>query len=436
MLLGTQQVSAAGHLVIGGCDTVELAQQYGTPLYVMDEACIRENCRAYRRAFESRHPQTEICYAGKAFLTMALCRIVDQEGLGLDVASAGEFYTALQAGFPPGRVYLHGNFKSPMEMGMALDHGVGRIVVDSVEELELIDSLAQAKGTTANILLRVTPAVDPHTHKFIQTGKIDSKFGLGIDTGQALAGVRHALNCQSIKLCGLHCHVGSQLLDLEAFDLAAEMMPQFIKTVDQETGVTIEELNVGGGLGIRYLEEHQPPSVENLAETVLTKLKRGLSASGLPMPKIMLEPGRSIVGEAGTTLYTIGPIKDIPHVRKYVSVDGGLSDNPRPALYDARYSALIANRATEPPNEVVTVAGKHCETDNLIMDIALASPRPGDTLAVQSTGAYNYAMSSNYNRFTRPAVVLVNEGESEVIVRRETLEDLVAHDVLPERLRC
>lgn len=435
MLLGTQKINTAGHLEIGGCNSVELARQFGTPLYVMDEAWLRDRCRTYRKEFENRHEQSEILFAGKSCLTAALCRIMDEEGLGIDVASAGELHTALQAAFPSERIYMHGNYKSRCELEMALNNGVGRIIVDSDHELDALNALASEKGGTANILLRVTPAVDPHTHKYIQTGKIDTKFGLGIDTSKALQGVRHALECKSVNLCGLHCHVGSQLLDLEAFQLAADMLPKFIQRVHQELTFEIRELNMGGGLGIRYLEEHQPPQISELAELLVSNLKRNFAAFGHPMPKLMVEPGRSIVGEAGTTLYTIGPVKEIPNVRKYVSVDGGLSDNPRPALYEARYSAIVANKANQPANDVVTVAGKHCETDNLIMDIALACPQSGDILAVQSTGAYNYSMSSNYNRFPRPAMVLVNDGSAEVIVKRETLEDLMAHDVIPERLK-
>jgi len=428
-------VNEAGHLEIGGCDTVELARQFGTPLYVMDEAFIRERCRAYRQAFQRRQPEAEILFAGKAFLTMAMCRLVAEEGLGLDVASGGELYTALAAGFPPARLYLHGNYKSRKELEMALDHRVSRIIVDSIMELNILDSLAAERGVKADILLRVTPAVDPHTHKHIQTGKIDTKFGLGIDTSQATEGVKYALECDHLSLRGLHCHVGSQLLELEPFQLAAEMMAQFIGEVKETTGVSIEELNLGGGLGIRYLEEQNPPTIEEFAEALFTRLTANFDRLGMPLPKIMVEPGRSIVGEAGTTLYTIGPIKEIPNVRTYVTVDGGLSDNPRPALYDAKYSALIANKANQHPNVVVTVTGKHCETDNLIVDVALASPQPGDILAVQCTGAYNYAMASNYNRFTKPAVVLVKAGRADLIVRRETFDDLIAHDVIPDRLR-
>jgi diaminopimelate decarboxylase len=434
MLLGTQRINAQGHLEIGGCDTVDLAREFGTPLYVMDEASVRDRCRAYRQAFETRHAHSEIVFAGKAFLTLATCRIVAQEGLGLDVSSAGELYTALKAQFPPERIYLHGSYKSRRELEMALDHGVGRIIVDSDSELDELNALAAEKGTRANILVRVTPAVDPHTHKFIQTGKIDSKFGFGIDTSRAMRGVRRALECESVSVRGLHCHVGSQLLDLEAFELASELLPKFVRDVSTATGLHVAELNMGGGLGIRYLEEHQPPSIENLAETLVGNLRKHLTAFGLAMPKLTVEPGRSIVGEAGTTLYTIGPVKEIPNVRTYVSVDGGLSDNPRPALYDAKYSAIVANKADQPAAEVVTVAGKHCETDNLMMDIALAAPQPGDILAVQSTGAYNYSMSSNYNRFPRPAVVLVGDGKAEVIALRQTFDDLIAQDVIPERL--
>jgi len=432
--LGTQRVNERGHLEVGGCDTVELARAFGTPLYVMDEALIRQMCRAYRRAFESRHPDSLIFFASKAFMTKAICKIVQQEGLGLDVASAGELYTALQAGFPPEWLCLHGNFKSKLELTMALDSGVGRIVVDSEPELDQIQKLAAARQVRAPILIRANPDVKPKTHTSIQTGQIDSKFGLGISTGHALRAVKRALELPNLDLRGVHCHIGSQVLGVRAFEVAAEMMMQFLGEVRDRTGTLLRELNLGGGLGIRYVFDDEPPSVEEYAEHIVGAVRRTAQALHLPLPKLMQEPGRSIVGEAGLTLYTIGVVKEIPHVRTYVSVDGGLSDNPRPEMYEAEYVAVVANKANVEPTKVVTVAGKHCETDNLIHDIHLAPPEPGDILAVQSTGAYHYSMASNYNRFTRPAVVLVHKGQADLIVRRETLADVIAHDVIPERL--
>jgi len=439
MLLGTQRVNALGHLEIGGCDAVDLAARFGTPLYVMDETLIRANCRRYRQAFESRYPDSVVAYAGKAFLSLAMCKIVAEEGLWLDVSSAGELYTALKAGFPPDRIVMHGNNKSLEELEMVLDHGIARTVVDNDYELSLLDELTRKRDKIAQVLIRATPGIDPHTHRRIRTGQADTKFGLNIQNGAALAAVRQALRCPRIALKGLHCHVGSQLLDTHAHHEAIHIMVNFIKEVLDTTGLVIEELNIGGGLGIRYLESHNPPTIDQFAEEITTTLHKTLSYRKLIPPRLFQEPGRSIVGEAGTTLYTIGtikqvPIKEEPGTRTYVAIDGGMSDNPRPQLYDAKYEALVANKVTEPRTELVSIAGKHCETDILIWDIKIPPVQPGDILAVQCTGAYNYAMASNYNRFPRPATVLVKDGQAEVIIRRETYKDLIAQDVIPERL--
>lgn len=439
--LGTQKINEQGRLEIGGCDCVELAREFGTPLYVLDEALIRQNCREYRAAFEKRTPNVEIIYATKACLTTALCRIMQQEGLALDTASAGELFTALKAEFPAEKIYLHGNFKSTLELEMALNAKVGRIVVDSELELEQLNALAAQNGQVADVLLRITPAVDPHTHEYIQTGKVDTKFGLGIGTSAAMKGVKRALSLKNLRLHGFHSHIGSQILDAHFFEMGAELLVAFIKAAAEETGFEAKELNLGGGLGIKYVSEHKPPTKDEFAEVLVGAVKRACAKHRVALPKLMLEPGRSIVGDAGTTLYTVGPIKDINGVRTYVSVDGGLSDNPRPALYQARYSLILANRPlddeadSQSPAKVVTIAGRHCETDTLFEDVTLPKLQPGDVLAVQSTGAYNFSMSSNYNRFPRPAVVLVNDGRAELIVKRQTLEDLVAQDVMPERLR-
>lgn len=435
MLLGTQRINAQGHLEVGGCDTVYLAQKFGTPLYVMDEALIRANCRAYRQSFGERYPNHEVFYAGKAFLCTAMCALLQQEGLGLDVASAGELHTALAAHFPPERILVHGNFKSRPEMETALAVGVHRIVVDSEVELEELAALAQRAGRVADVLFRVTPGVDPHTHQRIRTGQEDTKFGLSIQGGQALRVIAQALTMPGIRVHGLHFHVGSQLLDVQAHETAIRVCVDFMAQLRAELGFVASELDIGGGLGIRYLSSHRPPSIGTFAECVVRTLEEALAQHGLPHPRLLQEPGRSIVGEAGLTLYTVGPIKEIPGVRTYVAVDGGLSDNPRPALYDARYEVIVANKATHRADRVVTIAGKHCETDTLFTDVAVARTiAPGDILAVQSTGAYNYSMASNYNRFPHPAVVLVNEGHADVIVERQTIADLISKDVIPERL--
>mgnify|MGYP003767033293 CR=1 FL=1 len=441
MLFGTQTINSRGHLEIGGCDTVELAQSFGTPLYVMDEALLRQNCRDYQESFRKRYPNSEIAFAGKAFLNTAMCRILDQEGMSLDCVSAGELYTALKARFPFERIYFHGNNKSEGEIAMALDKGVGRIVVDNMRELEILNSLAVAEGKQAEILLRLTPGIDPHTHRLIRTGQADTKFGMNIKDGTAIQAVKRALECPGVTLKGIHCHVGSQLFDLQAHTGAVHIFVEFLRDVQAETGFVLEEVNTGGGLGVMYVETDRPPTIDEFAETLVSTFLRCLNEFKLDwQPKLIQEPGRSLVCTAGTTLYTIGTIKTVPITeapgsRTYVAVDGGLSDNPRPSLYQAVYTPLVANKANAEATEVVTISGKHCETDTLIAQTRIAPVEPGDILAVLSTGAYNYSMSSNYNRLARPAVVLVADGQADVIVKRETLEDIVKNDVIPSRLR-
>ncbi len=428
-------INGDGHLMVGGCDTVDLAAEYGTPLYVFDEGRIRSRCREYLGAFGERYPKVEIAYASKAALNKAIARIMDQEGMALDVASAGELHTALEAGFPAERIKMHGNYKSETEMRMAIESGVGRIVADSLSELDQLDALAGELGLRADLLIRVRPGIDTHTHQLIRTGQVDSKFGLGIYGGEAEVAVSKALAAENLDLRGLHCHIGSQLLELDGFESAVDLMVEFIARLRDETGWECEDLDLGGGLGIRYTEQDVPPSVADLADLMCPHLLAKLAEHGLAQPRLILEPGRSIVGEAGVTVYTVGVVKEIPDLRTYVSVDGGLSDNPRPALYDAIYEAVVANKADQEASVHVRIAGKHCETDTLIEDAKIQPVEPGDLLAVFATGAYNYAMASNYNRFTRPAMVLCVDGKSELIVRRETLADIVSHDVVPAHLQ-
>ncbi|MBV9849751.1 MAG: diaminopimelate decarboxylase [Armatimonadetes bacterium] len=440
MLLGTQRVNAHGHLEIGGCDAVELARQFGTPLYVMDEQCIRDNCRRYKAAFDARYPKNEISFASKAYLNMAICKLMQQEGIGLDVASAGELYTAVRAGYPMERALLHGNNKSEAELQMALDHGVGRVVVDNFLELRLLAERAKAQGKTQKIFLRVTPGIDPHTHRRIRTGQEDTKFGLSIATGAALDAVTEALGAAPhIQITGIHCHIGSQLLDAHTHEQAIEVMVGFLRRIADVTGWVPEDLDIGGGLGIRYLEGQRPPTYDEFADSVIGALRAALDRHAVPEPTLWQEPGRSLVGEAGVTLYTVGVIKRVaipeaPGTRTYVAIDGGLSDNPRPQLYDAVYEALVAGKMGEPKDQTVTVAGKHCETDILIPSVQIGNVETGDILAVQSTGAYNYAMASNYNRFTKPACVFVRDGQADLVSRRETLDDVVRLDEIPARL--
>lgn len=434
-LRGTMAVNAAGHLEIGGCDTVELARTFGTPLYVLDEAMVRARCRAYREGFAKAYPNSQVIYAGKALLNTAMCRIVAQEGLFLDVVSGGELYTARVAGFPADRIVFHGNNKSIDELAMALDTGVGRIVVDNFHELDMLDHLTRQKGRGVSVLLRVTPGVEAKTHAHIQTGQEDSKFGFGIADGAARAAVQRVLDSEWLRLEGLHSHIGSQLFDLTSYGGAVRVLFDFLAGLREQTGFVAREVNLGGGLGIRYTKADEPPSPAEYAQSLATFVKDAARAHAYPAPRIFVEPGRSIVGEAGTTLYTIGSSKVIPGVRTYISVDGGMTDNPRVALYGAKYEALIANRAAQPPATTVSVAGKCCESgDMLIWDLDVPQWAPGDVLAVFATGAYNYSMASNYNRLPRPAMLLVYEGKADVIVERERYEDLVRHDRIPPRL--
>lgn len=434
-LFGTQSVNAQGHLEIGGCDVVKLAEEFGTPLYVVDEALVRDNCRQYKQSFGALLPAVEVAYAGKALLTTAMARLMAQEDMALDVASEGELYTALQANFPAERIKLHGNFKKESLIRMALDSGVGRIVADSLVELRDLSRIAGEMGKTAHLLLRIAPGVKTSTHAKIMTGQEDTKFGLALRDA-AREGVKLALELPNLALHGFHAHIGSQILETDGFRRAVDIMVGYCAGIRDEFGFAAEQLDLGGGLGIRYQEDDVPPSIAELAEVIAKELKASCEARDFPLPELILEPGRSIIGEAGTTLYTIGVVKHIPGVRTYVSVDGGLSDNPRPVMYEALYRATIANKADQPAtHEGLRVSGAHCETDMLIPEITLQEPEPGDVLAVFGTGAYNYAMASNYNRFTRPAMVLVADGRADLIVKREALSDLIRQDLVPDRLK-
>lgn len=432
--LGTQSLNSLGHLSIGGCDAVELADEFGTPVFVMDEAHIRDRMRAMRAAFSAQNVDAHVIYASKAFPCMALARIAAQEGLWIDVASAGELLTALRADFPTERIIFHGNNKSDEELEMALHARIGRVVVDNFDELERLNRLAGEMSVMQPIWLRLAPGVDPHTHRLISVGGADTKFGFHITGGDARRAVETAFECAHLELKGLGCHIGSQILDAEFFTLAASQMTRFLGEIRSELNRTFGELDLGGGLGVRYLPEHEPPSIDDYVSTLVATVRAGCEEYDLPLPTLGIEPGRSIVGEAGTTLYRVGAVKEIPSGRTYVSVDGGMSDNHRPALYDAKYFAINASKAAQEQETRVAIAGKHCETDVLIEETRLASPERGDIVAVYTTGAYGYAMASNYNRFRRPAVVLVNEGQADLIVERETLEDVLSRDLIPERL--
>lgn len=424
-------INEKGHLTIGGCDTVELAQKYGTPLYVIDENTIRNTCRSYVESFKKFYDGNGMpMYASKALSCKELCRIINEENLGLDVVSGGELYTALQAGFPMEKVHFHGNNKTAEELSFALDSKVYKFVVDNLYELELLNKLAEEKNVVANISFRIKPGIDAHTHDFIRTGQIDSKFGFALETGEAYDAVKKAISYNNVCLKELHCHIGSQIFDIDPFVAAAEVMLDFMGKIKDELGVVISELNLGGGFGIMYTEKDEPVPYDKYIEKVSVVVKEKSAQYNLPVPYIYIEPGRSIVGEAGITLYTVGGKKEIPNIRTYVSVDGGMTDNIRYALYKSDYTVVNASKADKEATEVVTIAGKCCESGDLVQEnTKLAEVEVGDTLAVLSTGAYNYSMASNYNRIPRPAMVMVNNGESRVIIKRESYEDIVKNDI-------
>jgi diaminopimelate decarboxylase len=421
-----------GEWVIGNVGVRRLVREFGTPLYVMDEDRMRANCRAYVSALQESYPNSQAIFASKALCCMATCHLAYEEGMWIDVVSAGEIYTALRAGVPAAALMLHGSNKTPEELRIALDVGVGRIVADNFRDLELLEALTQELGRRADILLRLTPGVEPHTHKAIVTGGVDSKFGFGIIDGAAREAARRAVDIPGIRLRGIHCHIGSQVMTLDPFRLAAESMMEFAIRMARDLRVHVEEVDLGGGLGICYLPTDERPSVEDYVSLLAGIVRARAGDAGLPLPRLMIEPGRSIVGDAGATLYTIGAVKVIAGVRTYASVDGGMYENPRPALYQAQYEAALAERLDEPCDRLITIAGRCCESgDVLIWEAPLPEPRSGDLLVIFSTGAYNYAMASNYNRYPRPPIVFVRDGQARTVVERETLDDLLAKDVPP-----
>ncbi len=425
------QVNRQGHLCVEQVDVLDLAAKYGTPLYVMSETQIRKNCRLYRDSIQQFYGGNGMAlYASKAFCCKEMCRIVDQEGLGLDVVSGGELYTAISAGFPAEKIYFHGNNKTESELIAALEHGVGAVVVDNLEELETLDQLAGARGVCQQILFRIKPGVDAHTHQFIRTGQIDSKFGFSLETGEAMEAVERAIGLSHVELVGLHCHIGSQIFDTEPFALAARIMIGFLAKIRQQTGAVLTKLNLGGGYGIRYTPQNDPPPYEKYMEQVSLVIHETCNLFDFSMPYILLEPGRSIVGPAGITLYTVGSVKEIPGIRTYVSVDGGMTDNPRYALYQSEYQIVNAGLAAQEKTMQITLAGHCCESGDLIGEnLPVQHLEKGDIVAVLSTGAYNYSMASHYNRVPNPPVVLVRDDMDRVIVKRESWEDLTRMDV-------
>ncbi len=419
------------HLEIGGVDSLDLASIYGTPLYVMNEEVIRKNCRVYKNALDKYYDGFGlILYASKAFSCKAICKIVDEEGLGVDVVSGGELYTAKSSGFPMDKVYFHGNNKTKEELELAIDNNIKRIIVDNKEELFNINEISKLKGKISNISFRIKPGIDAHTHNFIKTGQIDSKFGLALENNEAYGVLKIASTLENVKVVGLHCHIGSQIFDLPPFELAAKVMLEFITQVKKDLGIEIQELNLGGGFGIRYTTSDDPIEFDHYIESISKVVKETCSKNNIKLPYIVMEPGRSIVGESGVTIYTVGSVKNIPGVRTYVSVDGGMTDNPRYALYAAKYSAVLANRVNDEKTEVVTIAGKCCESgDILIKDIKMPKINSKDYIAIFTTGAYNYSMASNYNRIPRPPVVLASNGKHKLIIKRETYDDIIKNDL-------
>ena len=425
----TAEVNDAQHLVLGGCDVVDLATEFGTPLYVLDEATMRGMCREFVEQFSSRYENTRVVYASKAYINPALARIIAEEDMGLDVVSGGELAVARAVDFPPEGIYFHGNNKGADELAMALDYGIGRIVVDSLHELATLNDLSRSWGVTQDIMLRVSPGVDPHTHAYTTTGILDSKFGFAIETGDAETAIRIALQSSNLKLVGLHFHLGSPIFELEPYAIAIDQVLTFASQFKGD-GLELQEFSPGGGFAIGYVTAEPPPAIADYADVIVSATKRRCADLDLGTPTLVIEPGRAIVGRAGVALYSVGAIKDIPTVRKYVSLDGGMGDNIRPALYDARHEAAPANRMSDESQEIVTLVGKYCESgDILIRDISLPELVQGDIVAIPSSGAYAPSMASNYNLNPRPPIVMVRAGNARLIRRRETYQDLMLCDI-------
>ncbi len=430
----TTKINSAGNLEIGGCDMVDLAEKYSTPLYVIDEETLRSICRDYKKAFE-KYPKTRMMYASKALCTSAISKILAEEGFGFDTVSGGEIYTVYKAGIDMNSVLFNGSNKSYDELSLAVEVGVGRVSVDNFFELALLNEIAQSKNKVVDVLLRITPGIECHTHEYIQTGHLDSKFGF--DLTQIDEAVELILNeYKNLKLHGLHAHIGSQIFETSIYADEIEILVKELVRLDEKFGLKLDEINIGGGLGVKYTEADVPPSTFEIGEIIINKLNEVIEKYNIEPPTVFLEPGRSIISTSGVTLYTIGSSKQVPHGTKYVAVDGGMADNPRPSMYQAEYYAETANKKEDTTTEKVTIAGRFCESgDILIKNIELPKLDEGDILCVYNSGAYNYSMASNYNRVQKPAMVLVNDCKSDIIVQRETLDDLISHDVIPDRLK-
>ncbi|MDN6293647.1 MAG: diaminopimelate decarboxylase [Alkalibacterium sp.] len=423
-LMNNMKVDDLNHLVIGGVSAVEISKKYGTPVNVYDLTLIKEKIKTFKNAFSKYENKTQVAYASKAFSSLALFEVLAEEDVSLDVVSGEELYLALKAGFEKSRIHFHGNNKSYEELKTAISEQIGCIVVDNFYEIVMIEKLVNELNVTIDILLRVTPGVEAHTHEYITTGQADSKFGFDLASGQVDQAIKQIKEIENINMIGLHSHIGSQIFEVEGYEIVIEKLLQKASEWKKMYDFNLKVLNVGGGFGIKYTDDDSPLPLDKYAKAIIRSVRTHSAANNLNLPEIWIEPGRSIVGEAGTTLYTVGTQKDIPQIRKYVSVDGGMADNIRPALYQAKYSGVLANKVVDLNEEVVSIAGKACESGDMLMwDVVLPQPKPGDILAMFSTGAYGYAMASNYNRLTKPAVVFIENGNDFLAIRRETVED-------------
>lgn len=429
-LFGTMKVED-NQLTIGGANTLDLIKEYGSPLYVYDEDLIREYCRDYRKYFKCEENNNRVAFAGKAFLTLQMCKLLNEENMSLDVVSGGELYTAYKAGFPLERVMFHGNNKTLDEIELGVKLGVGNFVVDNHYEMESLNKIAKSYDKVQSIYLRITPGIEAHTHEYIKTGQIDSKFGFAPVGTVIEDAVKKAISLENINLAGIHCHIGSQIFELQPYEDAVVVMLDLIKKVQENYGYFIKEVDFGGGFGIYYNKGDKPRTTKEYCETIINKVDEVCKRTGQDRPILTIEPGRSIVANSGTTLYTIGSVKEIPGVRTYAAIDGGMTDNIRPALYNAEYECVIANRVEEKCGQTITIAGKCCESgDILIENVDLPEVKNGDILAVLTTGAYGYSMSSNYNRIPKPAVVMVKDGNARLVCKRESYEDIIRNDIL------
>ncbi|MEW9096384.1 MAG: diaminopimelate decarboxylase [Clostridiaceae bacterium] len=417
-------------LYIGGISAIDLVKEHGSPLYVMDEDLIRKNCKEYYKDFKVEEMGNKVAYAGKAFLTKAMCRLVKEEGLYLDVVSGGELYTAYKSEFPMDKIYFHGNNKTLDEIQMGIDLGVGRFVVDNFDEIDIINEIAREKGIVQKIILRISPGIEAHTHDYIKTGQVDSKFGFTLIEDEAFKAVEKSIKYSNINLAGLHCHIGSQIFETTPFEDEVDIMLELVNDVYKKFDYKLEELDLGGGFGIYYKEGDKAKTAEEYCKSIINRAIKKAKELKMNLPILTIEPGRSIVGNAGITLYTVGAIKDIPNIRKYVSVDGGMTDNIRPALYNAEYECLVANNVVGEVSEKVTIAGKCCESgDILLTDIVMPQVNRGDVLAILSTGAYGYAMCNNYNKTPKPPVVFVNNGSCRLVCKRQSYEELLSNEI-------